>query len=152
MPARANMHMHKPPLRLKNAPRCAPPPSQGTFDGTIEEQGAFVNEMGKIADAVVVRTPDTCPCVGPVHAVNAPMACGVFTHCSLLVMQVLVSMLAAKEESNEVWIERCKKLIELTPGVPLGLYECPMPYHRCATAPTPWASLLWRRCAAREEQ
>lgn len=67
-------------------------------------------------------------------------------------MQVLVSMLAAKEESNEVWIERCKKLIELTPGVPLGLYECPMPYHRCATAPTPWASLLWRRCAAREEQ
>jgi len=73
--------------------------ASGTFEGTIETQAAFVNEMGKIVDAVVV----------------------------------LVSMLATKEESNEVWLERCKKLIELTPGVPLGLYECPAPYHRLLT-------------------
>ena len=28
--------------------------ASGTFGGPIEEQAAFVNEMGKIADAVVV--------------------------------------------------------------------------------------------------
>lgn len=40
------------------------------------------------------------------------------------VVVVLVCNLAAKEESDNVWIERCTKLLDLTPGVKLGLYEC----------------------------
>lgn len=40
------------------------------------------------------------------------------------VVVVLVCNLAAKDESDEVWIQRCTKLLELTPGVTLGLYEC----------------------------
>jgi len=77
----------------------APVLASGTFPGTTDEQAAFVNEMAKEVDCVVV----------------------------------LVCNLAAKEESNEVWQQRCQKLIDLTPGVPLGLYECPAPYHRLLT-------------------
>eukprot|EP00035_Acanthoeca_spectabilis_P002033 m.84474 g.84474 ORF g.84474 m.84474 type:complete len:345 (+) comp11310_c0_seq1:48-1082(+) len=58
------------------------------------------------------------------------------------VVVVLVCNLAAKDESDEVWIQRCTKLLELTPGVTLGLYECPAPYHRLLTP----AMLKW--CAA----
>jgi hypothetical protein len=36
-----------------------------------------------------------------------------------------------KEESNEVWLTKCKQLLELTPGVPLGLYECPVRNQFC---------------------
>ena len=41
--------------------------NKGTFEGTIETQAAFVNEMGKIVDAVVVRclpgeSPPCPPC------------------------------------------------------------------------------------------
>lgn len=46
---------------------------------------------------------------------------------------LLVSMMAAKEESDQVWLDRCATIIELTPGVPLGIYECPAPYHRLLT-------------------
>jgi hypothetical protein len=33
---------------------------------------------------------------------------------------VLVCNLAAEDENNDVWQQRCQKLLDLTPGVPLG--------------------------------
>lgn len=47
---------------------------------------------------------------------------------------VLVSnRLAAKDESDDVWIERAERLLEAVPGVTLGMYECPSPYKRVIT-------------------
>lgn len=46
----------------------------------------------------------------------------------------IVSQLAAADEEDDVWLERAARLADLTPGVPLGLYECPRPYHRLLTA------------------
>lgn len=43
---------------------------------------------------------------------------------------VITSMMAKKDDNDEVWKTNVKKLIALTPGVPLGLYECPQPYKR----------------------
>mmetsp|Transcript_27508 Transcript_27508/g.72303 ORF Transcript_27508/g.72303 Transcript_27508/m.72303 type:complete len:352 (+) Transcript_27508:99-1154(+) len=43
---------------------------------------------------------------------------------------VLVCNLATAEEGDDVWLDRCQKLLDLTPGIKLGLYECPAPYHR----------------------
>lgn len=74
----------------------------GTFGGPIAEQAAFVNEMAKVVDAVVV----------------------------------IVCELAAKEEGDDVWRSNCEELMRLTAGVPLGLYECPAPYHRLLPADT----------------
>ena len=44
---------------------------------------------------------------------------------------LLTYRLAKEEESDEVWLENLKKLLEMIPkDVPLGFYECPYPYKR----------------------
>jgi len=43
---------------------------------------------------------------------------------------IIVSKLATPDEGDDVLLARLQQLVELTPGVPLGLYECPAPYHR----------------------
>ena len=44
---------------------------------------------------------------------------------------LLTNRLAREDESDEVWLENLKKLLELIPkDVPLGFYECPYPYKR----------------------
>lgn len=43
---------------------------------------------------------------------------------------VITSLLAGEEESDEVLDARVAELIDLTDGVPLGFYECPVPYKR----------------------
>ena len=44
---------------------------------------------------------------------------------------LLTIRLAKENESDEVWLENLKKLLEMIPkDVPLGFYECPYPYKR----------------------
>ena len=44
---------------------------------------------------------------------------------------LLTNRLAKENESDEVWLEYLKKLLEMIPkDVPLGFYECPYPYKR----------------------
>eukprot|EP00117_Sycon_ciliatum_P008555 scpid27026/ scgid11201/ Dihydrodipicolinate synthase len=43
---------------------------------------------------------------------------------------VLVNQLASQDEDDDAWRCNVQKLLDLTPGVCLGLYECPVPYKR----------------------
>ena len=43
---------------------------------------------------------------------------------------VITSLIADEDESDAVFLERMHQLIELTGNVPLGCYECPVPYKR----------------------
>ncbi len=43
---------------------------------------------------------------------------------------LIVSQFAGKTESDEVWQARVEEFLSLTGELPLGLYECPAPYHR----------------------
>ncbi len=43
---------------------------------------------------------------------------------------VSVNALAAGEDADTVWQQRMAELLALTGDLPLGLYECPRPYHR----------------------
>lgn len=49
---------------------------------------------------------------------------------------IVVSQLAAPGEPDDVWIANAQKLLDLTADdeIPLGLYECPLPYHRLLSA------------------
>ena len=41
---------------------------------------------------------------------------------------LLTNRLAREEESDEIWLENLKKLLEMLPkDIPLGFYECPIP-------------------------
>ena len=47
---------------------------------------------------------------------------------------LITNRLDPKNEGDDIWIENCKKLLELLPiDVKLGLYECPYPYKRLVT-------------------
>lgn len=55
---------------------------------------------------------------------------------------LLTNRLAKENESDEVWLENLKKLLEMIPkDVPLGFYECPYPYKRIISPE------LLKRCA-----
>ncbi|WP_158827502.1 dihydrodipicolinate synthase family protein [Mucilaginibacter lacusdianchii] len=46
----------------------------------------------------------------------------------------ITSLLANADESDDVFNSRADELLELTPDVPLGFYECPVPYKRILSA------------------
>ncbi|MFI4910271.1 MAG: dihydrodipicolinate synthase family protein [Sedimentisphaeraceae bacterium JB056] len=43
---------------------------------------------------------------------------------------IAVNQLADESEEDSVWKSRAEKLMELTGDFALGIYECPLPYHR----------------------
>lgn len=43
---------------------------------------------------------------------------------------IITGLLADEDEGDEVFIQRANELITLTEGIPLGFYECPVPYKR----------------------
>lgn len=48
---------------------------------------------------------------------------------------ILISGLLAKEtDSDAVFVDNVHQLLDLTPGVPTGFYECPVPYKRVLSA------------------
>lgn len=48
---------------------------------------------------------------------------------------ILNNQFVSAEESDEVFLSRIKLWMELTPGVPFGIYECPIPYKRLVSLP-----------------
>ncbi len=48
---------------------------------------------------------------------------------------VLNNQFVSEEESDHVFLSRMKRWMELTPGVPFGIYECPVPYKRLVSLP-----------------
>ncbi len=42
----------------------------------------------------------------------------------------LVNELAGQDQTDEIWKANVEELLEKTGEIPLGLYECPAPYHR----------------------
>jgi 4-hydroxy-tetrahydrodipicolinate synthase len=53
----------------------------------------------------------------------------------------LVNALADEGDTDDAWRARAGALLEATGEIPLGLYECPLPYHRVLSAQTlAWAA------------
>lgn len=48
----------------------------------------------------------------------------------IIAVIVLTNHLAKQNETESVWINNARELIEKTENIPLGLYECPAPYKR----------------------
>jgi len=46
---------------------------------------------------------------------------------------VLNNILTLESESDAVFLDRMHAFMKLTPGIPLGIYECPVPYKRLIT-------------------
>lgn len=46
---------------------------------------------------------------------------------------VIASQIVDEGADDRAWRDAAERLMELTDGVPLGIYECPLPYHRLLT-------------------
>lgn len=47
---------------------------------------------------------------------------------------VIMGLIATEQESDAVFDERIFRLLDWTPGIPIGFYECPEPYKRVLSA------------------
>ncbi len=47
---------------------------------------------------------------------------------------VITSLIAGEDESDAAFLDRMHQLIDQTDGIPLGFYECPVPYKRLISA------------------
>ncbi|GAB3755772.1 hypothetical protein GCM10028817_24520 [Spirosoma pomorum] len=70
---------------------------------------------------------------------------------------VITGQIASPEESDQVFLDRMSTLMEMTPGVPLGLYECPAPYKRLISADIlaqllPTGRLIYHKDTSLDEQ
>jgi 4-hydroxy-tetrahydrodipicolinate synthase len=58
---------------------------------------------------------------------------------------LVVNQFAAATETETAWRARVEQFLGLIPLIPLGLYECPVPDHRCLSAETlQWAAATGR--------
>jgi 4-hydroxy-tetrahydrodipicolinate synthase len=48
---------------------------------------------------------------------------------------ILNNQFVSAEESDAVFLARIRRWMELTPGLPFGIYECPVPYKRLVSIP-----------------
>lgn len=48
---------------------------------------------------------------------------------------ILNNQFVSDEESDEQFLARMHEWLELTPGIPFGIYECPIPYKRLVSIP-----------------
>jgi 4-hydroxy-tetrahydrodipicolinate synthase len=54
--------------------------------------------------------------------------------CGASAIVVITGLLATKDESDDILCDRMQKLMTLTSDIPLGFYECPIPYKRLLPA------------------
>ena len=98
--------------------------SPATFEGGLEEQAGLMNEMGKYVDAVVIVTNQIC-------GMDEVSICILQRVCALhwYVCRIATTSFICYQ-SDEVWLDNVRKLMDLTGDLPLGLYETPLPQVR----------------------
>ncbi|WP_324673630.1 dihydrodipicolinate synthase family protein [Hymenobacter sp. GOD-10R] len=101
--------------------------SSEMFELTPEERLQTIKHVVKVVDgAVPVVATGTFG--GPI-AQQADFVKQVYEAGTEAVIAI-TGLLAAEEQSDEYFNEQVFQLIDLTPGIPLGFYECPEPYKR----------------------
>ncbi|PPL00038.1 dihydrodipicolinate synthase family protein [Parapedobacter indicus] len=105
--------------------------SSEMFNLSSEEQLAVTKQVLRVADgAVPVVATGTFG--GPVEQ-QADFVKRMY-ETGVEAVIVITNMLAEESESAEIFDERFGQLLDATPGIPLGFYECPEPFKRVLTA------------------
>ncbi|HWK57913.1 MAG TPA: dihydrodipicolinate synthase family protein [Parapedobacter sp.] len=105
--------------------------SSEMFSLSGEEQLAVTNHVVRIADGSVPVVA-TGTFGGPLQK-QADFVKRIYDT-GVEAVIVITNMLAGESESAELFDERFGKLLDATPGIPLGFYECPEPFKRVLTA------------------
>ena len=100
-----------------------------------------LEERVKVAETVVKTANGRVPVVASGHISDEfddqvqEIKCMAKTGVDAVIL--ISNRLAKEEESDEIWILNCKKLLEMIDSeIPLGFYECPYPYKRVMSIET----------------
>lgn len=100
-----------------------------------------LEERMKVAETVVRTADGRVPVIASGHISDAfedqvqEINCMAKTGVDAVIL--ITNRLAKEEESDEIWIQNCKKLLEqIDSEIPLGFYECPYPYKRVMSVET----------------
>ena len=100
-----------------------------------------LEERMKVAETVVRTADGRVPVIASGHISDAfedqvqEINCMAKTGVDAVIL--ITKRLAKEEESDEIWIQNCKKLLEqIDSEIPLGFYECPYPYKRVMSVET----------------
>ena len=100
-----------------------------------------LEERMKVAETVVRTADGRVPVIASGHISAAfedqvqEINCMAKTGVDAVIL--ITNRLAKEEESDEIWIQNCKKLLEqIDSEIPLGFYECPYPYKRVMSVET----------------
>ena len=112
-------------------------------------------ERLRLAARVVRRADGRVPIVasGTFDRTVAAQAQFVRQMADLGVTQVVLiaSMMAELDDDDTIWRSNVSRLLDATGDIPLGLYECPQPYHRLVSADlVAWAAGTGRFCLLKE--
>jgi len=105
--------------------------SSEMFDLTEEERLAVTKQVVKVANGAVPVVA-TATFGGPIRQ-QADFIKRMYDT-GIEAAIVITNMLADEKESTEIFNERVFQLLDATPGIPLGFYECPEPFKRVLTA------------------
>ena len=100
-----------------------------------------LEERMKVAETVVRTADGRVPVIASGHISDAfedqvqEINCMAKTGVDAVIL--ITNRLAKEAESDEIWIQNCKKLLEqIDSEIPLGFYECPYPYKRVMSVET----------------
>jgi 4-hydroxy-tetrahydrodipicolinate synthase len=105
--------------------------SSEMYELSDAERQQLVKHVVKVVNGVVPVVA-TGTFGGPVH--DQAIFVKKIYDCGVDAVIAITSMLAAQNESDDVFNERVFNLFEKTADIPMGLYECPIPYKRIINA------------------
>jgi len=105
--------------------------SSEMFELTNEERIALTAKVVKIADGTVPVVA-TGTFGGPV-AEQAEFVKRIYDT-GIEAVILITSLIAAETDSDEIFDEKVAELLRLTPSIPVGFYECPVPFKKVLTA------------------
>jgi len=105
--------------------------SSEMFELTNEERIALTAKVVKIADGTVPVVA-TGTFGGPI-AEQAEFVKRIYDT-GIEAVILITSLIAAETDSDEIFDEKVAELLRLTPSIPVGFYECPVPFKKVLTA------------------
>ena len=116
--------------------------SSEMYELTAEER---LQLAARVAERASGRVPVVAAgAFGDAPAEQAEMAAKLYDT-GVAAVILTVNQLAKARDSEDVWRERATAIFDACGDIPLGLYECPQPYHRTLSAET----LGWAAAAGR---
>ncbi|MCL3861206.1 dihydrodipicolinate synthase family protein [Actinotalea sp. K2] len=101
--------------------------SSEMYELTHEERVALA---ARVVDRAAGRVPVVASSVHSGLVEDQAVGVGQMAATGVSAVVLISSLVAGLDETEETWLANVRTIVDLSPGVDLGIYECPVPYKR----------------------